>query len=325
MVVEHPMTSRSIDHPPVLALTDWVASGRRGVLITLVNIDGRSPRSLGAQMAVCEDGEMHGYLTGGCLEAEFALVAQKVLNSGSNETRRYGKGSPYIDLRLPCGSGIDVYFDQSLKAETLSEVAALIGSRVPFETRTDFSTGEARIVRVPRMAPNQTQAAAVDGVFVRLYKPRLRLNIYGAGFSSLQLALLAGAAGMTVQFFASDGPTLKQAEAMGLPARDLHGPDGHQRDTDEWTATMLVFHDHVHEVPFLEEMINRPGFFLGTIGSRLAAEQRRQALVDRGQSAAAIERIVMSAGHVQRARSASEIAVGVLSQVMDTARGRSLL
>ncbi|MEO7221110.1 MAG: XdhC family protein [Devosia sp.] len=319
------MTTLSIDHPPVLALADWVAGGQRGVLVTLVNIDGRSPRSLGAQMAVCEDGQTHGYLTGGCLEAEFALVAQNVLNSGNNETRRYGKGSPYIDLHLPCGSGIDVYFDQGLKGETLSEVTALSDGRVPFEMRIDLATGETRTTRLPDMAPNQAQAAAADGLFVRLYKPRLRLNIYGAGFSSLQLAVLAGAAGMAVEFFASDGPTLKQAEAMGLPVRDLHGPDGRQRDTDEWTATMLVFHDHIHEVPLLEEMINRPGFFLGTIGSKLAAEQRRQALVDRGHSTEAIGRIAMSAGHVQRARSASEIAVGVLSQVLDTARDRSLV
>jgi xanthine dehydrogenase accessory factor len=319
------MTSRSIDHPPILALADWVAGGQRGVLVTLVNIDGRSPRSLGAQMAVCEDGKTHGYLTGGCLEAEFALVAQNALSSGQNEVRRYGKGSPYIDLRLPCGSGIDVYFDQGLRRDALSEVATLVGSRVPFALRTDLSTGDSRLARSPDMAPDQAQTAATDGVFVRLYKPRLRLNIYGAGFSSLQLALLAGAAGMAVEFFASDGPTLKQAEAMGLPARDLHGPEGRQRETDEWTATMLVFHDHVQEVPLLEEMINRPGFFLGTIGSKLAAEQRRQALADRGHSAAAIGRIAMSAGHVQRARSASEIAVGVLSQVLNTARDRSLV
>lgn len=318
-------TQRPIDHPPILALSEWIRAGRRGVLVTLVNIDGRSPRSLGAQMAVCEDGETCGYLTGGCLEAEFTLVAQNVLKTGKNEIRRYGKGSPYIDLRLPCGSGIDVYFDQSLPADMLGDVTRLLSDRAPFELVTDLATGASRVNQMPGMAPDRAQLAAADGVFTRLFKPRLRLNIYGAGYSSLQLALLAGAAGMEVAFYASDSSTLKQAEAMGLPVRDLHGPQGRQRETDEWTASMLVFHDHVHEVPLLEEMIDRPGFFLGTIGSRLAAEQRRQALIERGHSAAAIERIAMSAGHVQRARSASEIAVGVLSQVLDRARDRSLV
>lgn len=99
-------TYQNIDRQPLEVMAEW----RRGGLLTIVAIDGKGPRSVGAQMVVAEDGSVHGYLTGGCLEGELKAVAQQVIAKECNELRRYGKGSPYIDMRLPCGAGIDVYF-----------------------------------------------------------------------------------------------------------------------------------------------------------------------------------------------------------------------
>lgn len=51
-------------------------AGKRLALVTLVLIDGASPRMLGAQMAVDEDGEWVGYLSGGCVERVIVTEAQ---------------------------------------------------------------------------------------------------------------------------------------------------------------------------------------------------------------------------------------------------------
>jgi xanthine dehydrogenase accessory factor len=47
--------------------------GQKMALVTLVGIEGSSPRAVGAQMAVSETGDWIGYLSGGCLER--AVVA----------------------------------------------------------------------------------------------------------------------------------------------------------------------------------------------------------------------------------------------------------
>ena len=66
-----------VDYPPVLALARWQREGQRGALLTVVGIEGTSPRPLGAQLAVSEGGDVCGYFSGGCLEGELSLVARE--------------------------------------------------------------------------------------------------------------------------------------------------------------------------------------------------------------------------------------------------------
>jgi xanthine dehydrogenase accessory factor len=87
------------------ALARWAASGMRTALVSLAGIDGGAPRPIGAQMAVAEDGRAVGYISGGCLEGALIAEARVAMAEGHNRLVRYGAGSPYIDVRLPCGGG----------------------------------------------------------------------------------------------------------------------------------------------------------------------------------------------------------------------------
>ena len=90
-------------------LASWTRDGKRCALVTLVGVDGNAPRAEGAQMAVSESRTMVGLPFGGCLEAAIALEAVAAIKAGKPRLLRYGKGSPYLDIRLPCGSGLDVF------------------------------------------------------------------------------------------------------------------------------------------------------------------------------------------------------------------------
>nr|WP_256500218.1 XdhC family protein [Limimaricola litoreus] len=81
---------------------------RGGVLAMLVGIDGAFYRPLGAVMAFPESGAPVGSLSSGCIEGDLALHAAEALTEGRPRQLRYGRGSPYLDIRLPCGSGLDV-------------------------------------------------------------------------------------------------------------------------------------------------------------------------------------------------------------------------
>ena len=88
----------------------WIAQGQRVALVTLVGIEGSTSRGLGSQMAVAEDGRFAGSFSGGCIEDAIVAEARDVLAARTGRTVRYGAGSPYIDVRLPCGGGIDLCF-----------------------------------------------------------------------------------------------------------------------------------------------------------------------------------------------------------------------
>jgi xanthine dehydrogenase accessory factor len=79
-------------------LREWQQKGVRVTLATLVGIDGSSPRGLGAQMAIAEDGSAAGHISGGCLESALITEAQIAMRNHANRLVRYGKGSKYIDI-----------------------------------------------------------------------------------------------------------------------------------------------------------------------------------------------------------------------------------
>ena len=58
-------------------ITDFISfreGGQGAALVTIIGNTGSSPRPLGSQMVVSEDGRSVGYLTGGCAEAVLHLL-----------------------------------------------------------------------------------------------------------------------------------------------------------------------------------------------------------------------------------------------------------
>ena len=63
------------------ALAEMAGRGASGVLATLHRVVGGSPRPAGSQMLITA-GELHGFLSGGCIEGDIAAHANQVLRSG---------------------------------------------------------------------------------------------------------------------------------------------------------------------------------------------------------------------------------------------------
>src|ERR1700712_190116 len=141
------------------ALFACAASG--GALCTVTAIDGSWSRRLGAHLAVLPDGSTRGSLADGCLEK---ALASEALGAGSlaapARVLRYGEGSPFLDIRLPCGSGIEVLVDPAPDRAALAAACGALEAREP----TELAIG---------MTP--------QGPFVRRFYPKLRLVVMGSG------------------------------------------------------------------------------------------------------------------------------------------------
>ena len=128
------MTALAISPADILHFAHKHA-GAGVVLVTLVGIAGSSPRALGAQMAVAADGDYRGSFSGGCIEAAIVAEALAVLDDGETRMVRFGAGSPYIDIRLPCGGGIDLLFTPRPDAAALGAILAVLDKREPAAMR----------------------------------------------------------------------------------------------------------------------------------------------------------------------------------------------
>jgi xanthine/CO dehydrogenase XdhC/CoxF family maturation factor len=82
------------------------ASAGRRILATVVATAGSTYRKRGARMLIMADGSYLGLLSGGCLEADLALHAQQVLESGVPRAVEYDMRGP-DDILFGIGAGCE--------------------------------------------------------------------------------------------------------------------------------------------------------------------------------------------------------------------------
>lgn len=299
---------------PFALLAEGRAQGRRGALITIVGLEGGAPRPLGTQMAVLEDGRYCGYVSGGCVEAAVAAEALVVLERGRDATLRFGLGSPFVDIQLPCGGGIDMHVHIDPDASTVARVQELTARRAAFSLVLP-ADGVARVVQGD--APGRV-SEWVSGAFHRRFAPRTRLMLIGRGLEFRTLARVGRAAGLDVVACSPDAGDLAAArqagiEAVGLAALE-HVP---VLPADPWTAMVFLFHDHDWETALLRAALDSEAFFIGALGSRRTHAVRCERLARSGVSEAQIARICGPVGLFGPARSANALAVSVLAQIAE--------
>jgi xanthine dehydrogenase accessory factor len=89
------------------------ANGKRVAIARVVNIEGSGPRDPGAAMAVSEDGEVAGSVSGGCVEGAVVTEALGILQ-GDGKPRLVTFG--YSDdeafaVGLTCGGTIHLFIE----------------------------------------------------------------------------------------------------------------------------------------------------------------------------------------------------------------------
>jgi xanthine dehydrogenase accessory factor len=93
-------------------LDRWRAAGRRVAIARVVDIEGSGPRQPGAAMAVAEDGEVIGSVSGGCVEGAVVGEALEVLASGAPRLCTFGySDDEAFAVGLTCGGTIHLFIE----------------------------------------------------------------------------------------------------------------------------------------------------------------------------------------------------------------------
>ena len=94
-------------------LNKWIDRGDRIAIATVVAVKKSAPRPPGAKMAVNEDGEIIGAVSGGCVEGAVVEIADQVLRGGQPQLVHFGIADEQAwDVGLPCGGEIDVWVQE---------------------------------------------------------------------------------------------------------------------------------------------------------------------------------------------------------------------
>lgn len=268
-----------------------VLAGDAVALAVIIGVEGPSYRPLGAAMAINATGEAWGSLSSGCIERDVVLHAQQALADGQERRLRYGAGSPFRDLALPCGGGLDVLI-------------------LPRPDRGALAQAQAQL--------NARQAAMLPlGPLVLDVQPQLRVLAFGKGPELRLFSALAAAAGYPVESFSPDDETLR-----GLTgAHRMAGKDWPaDLRADARTAVALFFHDHDWEPKLLQAALESPALYIGAQGSLRAHQARCAELISSGVAEAALARLASPFGLIPSVRDPRTLAASVLAQMLAQAR-----
>ncbi len=298
----------------------WQRDNKRVALARVVDVEGSGPRDPGAAMAVNEDGEVAGSVSGGCVEG--AVVAEALAILGGAESRIVTFG--YSDdeafaVGLTCGGTIHLFIEPlpdivaeltvALRAEDpvalVSVVAGLgVGSHllVYGDGRSTGSLGNPELDRVAERdargelevgrsgvrhyGPHGEQREEAVSVFVESFAAPPQMLIFGAVDFTAALVRVAKLLGYRV--------TVADARAVfatkqRFPWADevmVSWPDGvfdaKGDDLGPLDAVCVLTHDNKFDVPAVMRAVQTPVGYIGVMGSRRTHENRLERLREAG-------------------------------------------
>ena len=310
-----------MDDAPEAALR-WHREGRGAAIATVIETWGSAPRPAGSQLAVSEEAEIVGSVSGGCVEGAVVAEALEAMGDGRHRVLEYGvSDDEAFAVGLACGGRIRVLLEPvggTLPGDLLAD---LVDRRARGETvgqAVNVQNGATSLVPSDKVGPNLREDRSgfePDGeTFVTLHAPPLRLAVVGGVHIAQALVPMARLAGYA--------PTvIDPREAFASAARFSETPLVHDWPDeamrafapDARSAVVLLTHDPKIDDPALHVALASPAFYVGALGSTRTHAKRVARLREAGMSEDAIARIDAPIGLDIGSRTPGEIAVAVLA------------
>ena len=286
--------------------------GEPAVLATLFRLEGGGPRPAGTQMAFTAKAA-HGFLSGGCIEADVTLHAAQVLADGAPQRLVYGPSGPWPDIRLLCGAEIEVLVERILPGDLAAQrLKALSLARTPAHW---ISNGKARHCLPTR---HNGQTVWQDGPFeiCRPYAPQPRLIIVGSDPAALAMARLGVQSGFETWLNRAKGPqAAPPIEGLNYIRSDPQMALG-EIGLDAWTSVAIASHDLETDHAALMTALRSDAAYVGLLGARRRLAERVEALKAEGLTPEHIARLHAPIGLDLGGKAPWEVAISVLGQII---------
>ncbi len=312
------------------SLYRWHTAGLKTALLTLINYEGSSPRPIGSQVVVNEYGHAAGLISGSCLETNLIVEAMHCIRSNTAKLVRYGKDSDYLDITLPCGSGLDVLITPNVSDHTINHLYRALVERQPVALTVDtqhfhsaiqiINASDLDVHAVTRSKQlTRKEVETTLTAFTRYYGPLPRTVVVGEGaifdyFLSLSQAFDGEVIACSPRF--SSIPKAAASPMERLRRVPLHNPAQFDAQwLDAATALVLLSHNHDWDTEILQQALKTPVRYLAALGSPATHARRIDLLQTAGVTAADCARIKGPAGLDLGGRTPPEIALSILAEI----------
>jgi len=281
---------------------------------TIVRTWGSAPRPIGSVVAICDDGQITGSVSGGCIEDDLIeKVRQGSLALARPCRVKYGISAEEANrFGLPCGGTLELVLEPIGEHSGLEHLLQELTQGHRVRRELDLHDGTVKL----EAATGADVLSMSDTHLVTFHGPQWRLLIIGAGQMTHYLANMAQAMGYEVTVC---DPREEYANGWDLSGtrllRDM--PDDAVTDLkpDAHTAIVALTHDPKLDDLALMEALKSEAFYVGAIGSRANQEKRRERLLEFDLTVRQLDRLYGPVGLKNGARTPPEIAVSILAQL----------
>lgn len=305
----------STDLSVLKAAVRWLKEGHPVAIATVVQTWGSAPRPIGSWLAIRQDGQVAGSVSGGCVEDDLIRRVQtEILTRNTPELVVYGVNQQEAArFGLPCGGTLRLLVEPKPELAILEKLLELISAHLITLRSVDLSSGKSTLTAGTR----HDEFTCTEQEMRTSYGPRWRMVIIGAGQLSLYTADFALASDFEVIVI---DPREEYAE--GIDRSDITFFTGMPDDVlleigvDAHTAVVALTHDPKLDDMALMEALKSPAFYVGALGSRNNTQKRKERLLEFDLSQDQVNRLHGPVGIYIGALTPPEIAVSILAEVI---------
>jgi xanthine dehydrogenase accessory factor len=305
----------STDLSVLKSAVDWLKAGQPVAIATVVQTWGSAPRPVGSWLAIRQDGQVAGSVSGGCVEDDLIRRVQtEILTRNIPEMVVYGVSQQEAArFGIPCGGTLRLLIEPKPELAVLEELLKAISSQQITLRSVDLLTGKSTLEDGDR----SDLFLCDEKVMRTTYGPRWRMVLIGAGQLSLYTADFALASDFEVIVI---DPREEYAE--GIARNDVTFIKGMPDDVlldlgiDAHTAVIALTHDPKLDDMALMEALKSSAFYVGALGSKINTQKRKERLLEFDVTKAQVEKLYGPVGLHIGALTPPEIAVSIMAEVI---------
>lgn len=300
----------------------WLEAKHRIAIVTVIKTWGSSPRPIGSWLAIRDDGQIIGSVSGGCIEDDLIRrVHDEIFNKDLPEMLVYGVSQDEAArFGLPCGGTLKLLVESKPSLKDLKQIFQQVSNHLIVRRTLNLNTGQSQVEETHK----EDTFFCDENLMQTSYGPRWRMVIIGAGHLSLCTAELALAADFEVVIIDpreeySEGVRNHEMQFIkGMPDDVLL-----ELNVDSHTAVVALTHDPKLDDMALMEALKSSAFYVGALGSRLNTQKRKERLLQLDVSKEQVDRLYGPIGLYIGALSPPEIAISILAEIVSVKYGIS--
>ena len=323
-------------------IDEWSQNGAVLVLARVVKTWGSSPRPIGSMMVINEDQKMSGSVSGGCVEGAVVKKAQALFAQHTAEKLSFGVSDEEAwSVGLSCGGSIEVYLQavdfssnvvwhSLLKKMQSNQSCLFISDLNKNENWLIEENGSVTGTPLPPMLIKEAQVALEErshktltfegqNYFIQVFPRKPTLLIIGVAHIAVDLVSTAYMHDFETIVIDPRGYFAKNMYFDTEPTQIFEAYPSevlHQLKLDSYTFCAILSHDPKIDDNALEILLPSKVAYIGALGSKKTHQKRIDRLTKKGISQDLISKIQAPIGVPIHAKSAKEIALAIMSEII---------